>query len=201
MVCAALRIEARAARSALPDVQVARIGMRARSGRSLLAAGTGPVALIGFGGGLEAGVTVGDVVVATEIRTTAGQIFSCTGAELLAAALSDAGLRVRLAPIASSDSIVHGSARAELAAATGAAAVEMESAIVGRLIATRPYAVVRVIVDTVGSRIVRPSIAFDGVRAYRTLRAVARAVPSWAAGLDAHDTLSAPPVLIAKKVS
>jgi 4-hydroxy-3-methylbut-2-en-1-yl diphosphate reductase len=198
-VCAALRIEARAAKSALPGVPVTRVGMRAGNGHVL--ATDGPVALIGFGGGLDPSVAVGEVVVATEIRTPSGGVFGCADADALAAALSDAGLRVRLAPVAGSDSIVHGSARAALAASSGAVAVDMESAIVGALVGERRYAVVRVIVDTASSRIARPSIISDGLRAYRTLKVVARALPSWAAGLDQHDTLSVPPGLIAKRVS
>jgi 4-hydroxy-3-methylbut-2-enyl diphosphate reductase len=183
LVCAALRVEARAARAVLavdPSSAVVRVGMRAAAARLI---GAGPVALIGFGGGLDPAIEVGDVVVATGIVTTAGADVECAGTEALAASLRSAGLRVHVTPIAASTRIVHGAARGQLAAATGAGAVDMESAVLGTLVGGRPFAVVRVIVDTPSRRLTRLSMLPDGLHAYRTLREVARALPGWAAQL------------------
>jgi 4-hydroxy-3-methylbut-2-enyl diphosphate reductase len=183
VVCAALRIEARAARSGLPGFSVSHVGMRARSATGRLGTG-GPVALIGFGGGLSPDATVGDVVVASEIVAVGAAPIPCAGATLLADLLRARGVTVQLAPIAASTRIVHGAARAQLAAATGAVAVDMESAVVGTQTLGRPFAVVRVIVDTPERRLTRLSTPIDGWHGYRTLREIARALPGWAAQLD-----------------
>jgi nucleoside phosphorylase len=188
LVCAALRIEMHAARSGLAGsaAAVARIGMRGRTTASAVGAISGPLALIGFGGGLDDSVSVGDIVVADQIRDGDRSI-PCAGSDLLAAVLIDAGLRVRVGSIASSERIVHGAARRELAASSRAIAVDMESAPLAGQLAGRPIAVVRVIVDTPARRLLRPSMLTDGLRGYRTLREIARLLPGWADQLYSQD--------------
>jgi len=178
-VCTALRVESAAVRG---SARVLRTGMgprrTARSMRRL--GGDGPVAMLGVAGGVAPTVQVGDVVVATEVR--AGDVaVRCPSAPLLAGELRRAGLRVHLGPIATSRSLLGKQALAELAA-TGVLAVDMESAVVGAAVgAGRPFAVVRVVTDTIAEPIWRPDIVGRGWRALRTLRAVVPVVASWAA--------------------
>ncbi len=202
LVCAALRIEAHAARSVLPTTPVVRIGMRARlvpasidiqqkSARRMGILGTEgrdsdhstPVVLIGFGGSLDPAINVGDVVVASRIETGNRAIY-CAGSAALGAILSDLGPQVHVAPITSSSRIVYGVERNRLAAITGAVAVDMESAVLGSYLGERPFAVVRVIVDTPHRRLIRTSLITDGIWAYRTLRDIALALPGWASHID-----------------
>jgi len=178
-VCTALRVESAAVRG---SARVLRTGMgQRRTARSMRRLGEdGPVAMLGVAGGVAPTVQVGDVVVATEVR--AGDVaVRCPSAPLLAGELRRAGLRVHLGPTATSRSLLGKQALAELAA-TGVLAVDMESAVVGAAVgADRPFAVVRVVTDTIAEPIWRPDIVGRGWRALRTLRAVVPVVASWAA--------------------
>ncbi len=178
-VCTALRVESAAVRG---SARVLRTGMgprrTARSMRRLSDAG--PVAMLGVAGGVAPTVQVGDVVVATEVR--AGDVaVKCPSAPLLAGELRRAGLRVHLGPIATTGTLLGKDALAALAA-TGALAVDMESAAVGAAVGGhRPFAVVRVVTDTIAEPLWRPDIVARGWRALRTLRAVVPVVEKWAA--------------------
>jgi hypothetical protein len=93
--------------------------------------------------------------------------------------LRRAGLRVHTGPIVSVPRIVVGAERARLAA-TGALAVDMESAWLARGCADRPWAVVRTILDTPDRDLHRPlATATGALRAYRALAQVAAALSQW----------------------
>ena len=170
----ALRVESVAARGA---ARVIRTGMGPRrTARSMrrVDLGTGPVAMLGVAGGVDPAVQVGDVVVASEVRSSAGT-FTCASAPLLAGELRRAGFRVHLGPIATVDSL-----RSKPPA--GVLAVDMESAAVAAAVgAERPFAVVRVITDTTAQPLWRPSVVRRGSRALRTLRSAVPIVATWAA--------------------
>ncbi|MDQ1685162.1 MAG: 4-hydroxy-3-methylbut-2-en-yl diphosphate reductase [Frankiaceae bacterium] len=180
-ICTALRVESAAVR-APAATRVVRTGMGPRrAARSLGRLGdNGPVAMLGVAGGVAPTVQVGDVVVATEVRH-ADRAVTCPSAPLLAGELRRAGFRVHLGPIATSDSLLGKEKLAELAS-TGVLAVDMESAVVGAAVGgERPFAVVRVVTDTIAEPIWRPDIVGRGWRALRTLRAVVPFVGRWAA--------------------
>jgi 4-hydroxy-3-methylbut-2-enyl diphosphate reductase len=187
-VCTALRVESRAVRGPLRSdgsVRTLRTGMGPRrTGRSMQRlALDGPVAMLGVAGGVAPTVQVGDVVVATEVRS--GDLaVTCPSAALLAGELRRAGLRVHLGPIATTSSVLGKDALAALAT-TGALAVDMESAVVGAATlhpagGGRPFVVVRVITDTIAAPVWRPDIVRRGWRALRTLRQVTPVVQRWA---------------------
>ncbi len=118
-------------------------------------------------------------MVATEVRDDRGRIL-LRGAAPLAAELRRRGLRVRTGPMLSVDHIVGGARDRERLAATGALAVDMESAAVVRAAPDVPTAVVRVIVDTAFAPVARLSTVPHGVRALRVLRKVGPALSQWA---------------------
>jgi 4-hydroxy-3-methylbut-2-enyl diphosphate reductase len=168
VVLAPLRIEAallgRAGR-------VRRTGMGpARARRAAEAVGAEParaVAVAGFCGALDPGLAPGDLVVATEVRGD-GPPRPCPAAPLLAAELRRAGLRVHLGPILSTARIVRGGERRR-ARATGAIAVDTESAWLAAAAGGRPLAVVRAVVDAPGRELLRPGAGLDALRAARSL--------------------------------
>jgi 4-hydroxy-3-methylbut-2-enyl diphosphate reductase len=182
LVAAPLRLEAMALRRGLPRDAVLRTGMGpARSARSVPALTSrqpNALAIAGFGGALTDDVAPGDVVVATEVRT-ADTVRTCPSAPLLAAALRATGLTVHTGPIHSSDHIVHGAQRAELASA-GALAVDMESAFLAEAAGDGPLAVIRVVVDTPSKPLISPATVSGGFTAYKALAAIGPALQAWA---------------------
>jgi len=92
------------------------------------------------------------------------------------------GLRVRSGPILTHDHVVGGVDEREELARTGALAVDMESADIASAFAHRnvPVAVVRVIVDTAATPLLRPATLVSGVRALRVLRRLGPALSEWA---------------------
>jgi 4-hydroxy-3-methylbut-2-enyl diphosphate reductase len=88
--------------------------------------------------------------------------------------------RVHVGPVASADHLVHGAERGELAR-RGAVAVDMESAWLAPAAAGRPFAVLRVVLDTPAREIWRPLATLaGGVAAWRALRRAAPALALWA---------------------
>jgi 4-hydroxy-3-methylbut-2-en-1-yl diphosphate reductase len=193
ILCTPMRVERAAVLAGDPGVRVVRTGMGAQRTlrrRSRLA-GDGPVAVLGVAGGLAPQVRPGDVVVASEVR--AGDLhFHCPSAIVLAGALRRAGLRTHVGPVVSSLGLVSGHERAALAA-TGALAVDMETAQLAEVCAGRPFAVVRAIVDTADAPLARLGTARRGVVALQALRRAAPVVAQWAAAVGDRDIVLASP--------
>jgi nucleoside phosphorylase len=183
LVVCALRIEKfalrrGAARNAAEGVTVLRTGMGpAAADRAVREALHDPelhgsaVLTTGFCAGLAPGMRPGDVVVAEDGHES----------EALAAALKAAGHTVHTGPLAESDHVVRGAERAALAA-TGAIAVDMESAAMRRAAlakGARHIAAARVVVDTPEYELVRVGTLRTGIIAFRVLRDLVPAFLDW----------------------
>jgi 4-hydroxy-3-methylbut-2-en-1-yl diphosphate reductase len=185
LVLAALRIEARALAPGLGDgATLRRTGVgpkRARAAAARLAGiAADAVAVAGFCGALDPALEPGDLVVATELRGPDGSM-ECPTATLLAGALRRRGLTVHEGPLASTPRLVRGAERARLHA-TGAIAVDMESAWLAQAAAGRPLAVVRAVLDTPARELHNPvALAGGTASAFRALRAAAGVLDAWGA--------------------
>ena len=85
-----------------------------------------------------------------------------------------------MGPVACADHVVHGAGRGMLAA-EGALAADMESAWLAPAAAGRPFAVVRVVLDSPALGLSRPLAVLSGaVAAWRSLRRIAPALTLWA---------------------
>ena len=182
LVITPLWIERVAVRRGLPDAQVLRSGMGAYRARStaLVAARipAGAVAVAGFCGAVTEGLCAGDVVVASQVRGPAG-VTACESASVVAALAALGIERVHVGPLASVDHLVRGAERSVLAA-EGALAADMESAWLATAAAGRPFAVLRVVLDTPAREGRSPLVALaDGIAAWRTLRRAASALTLW----------------------
>ena len=203
-VCAPLRVEASALRRGLraariPDaeVRVVRTGYGPARAAAWAAQetkdspGPGMLAVGGVGGALSADLSVGDVVVASRVSDGSVTI-ECPSAPLLAGELRRAGLRVKTGPVATVDRLIRQGEHAKLAA-TGAIAVDMESAPLLAAAAGGPAVVVRAISDTPGHPIVSPRTVSGGITALRSLRQAAPALARWAAAVGPRQVLLASP--------
>jgi len=183
LVVCALRIERfalrrGAARNAAEGVTVLRTGMGPTAAdRAVREALHDPelhgsaVLTTGFCAGLAPGMRPGDVVVAEDGHES----------EALAAALKAAGHTVHTGPLAESDHVVRGAERTALAA-TGAIAVDMESAAMRRAAlaeGARHIAAARVVVDTPEYELVRVGTLRTGIIAFRVLRDLVPAFLDW----------------------
>jgi 4-hydroxy-3-methylbut-2-en-1-yl diphosphate reductase len=205
LVAAPLSVEALAIRSVRPSFRVRTTGMgphRARAAVGGLSADPAlALAVLGFGGGLASGSKLCDVVVAHEVveldehgRPRAERI-ACHGSVALAQLLSQSGLSAQVGMVASVREIVTGGAR-ERMLASGAVAVDMESAWVAQAARGRPFAVVRVLSDTPERELRRrlpvgpplPTMA-DAVRVTVALRRVARALDEMVRASRLHTVL------------
>jgi 4-hydroxy-3-methylbut-2-en-1-yl diphosphate reductase len=199
VLCAPLRIEAAALRRGLADagissLPVERIGYgparAAASAARIAARGPGLLALGGVGGSLVGDLQPGDIVVATEVRVEHSSR-PCPAAPLLAGELARAGLRVRLGPVVTVDKLVRTDHAA--LAATGAIAVDMESAPLLAGLPDWPAVVVRAISDTPDQPVLSPRIVPGGIAALRSLRAAAPVLARWAAAVAPREVLLAGP--------
>ena len=166
--------------------KVRQTGMGAKRSRAAAAAlarenGDG-VLVLGFCGGLDAHSVPGEVVVAEQVLTAADEHdavapVACADADALAAAIERSGLAARTGSIVSVSRIAVGERRAQLLAG-GALAVDMESAWLAAGAAGRPFAVVRVVLDSPSHELLRPGALIGAMRASRALRRVTATVLS-----------------------
>jgi 4-hydroxy-3-methylbut-2-en-1-yl diphosphate reductase len=196
LVVTALRSEYAMLAGRVPGGTVTRCGMGADKVAAWLPrlATLAPDAIVvaGVAGGLDSTLRPGDVVVATEVRDERGRILQRAAAPL-AAELRRMGLRVRTGPIVSCDHVVGGGVERQRLAATGALAVDMESAAIARAAAGIPTAVVRVIVDTAYSPVARLATVPAGARALFTLRKLGPGLRRWADLIGPRRVLLAAP--------
>jgi 4-hydroxy-3-methylbut-2-enyl diphosphate reductase len=150
------------------------------------------VAVAGLCGAVDSELASGDVVVATSLLDEGGARHPVPGARLLLRALRQAGLRAHAGPVVTVDRVAGPSSRAALRA-TGALAVDMESARVAAALDGRPVAVLRVVVDAPGNGLVDLRTLRDGPRALLALRRAAPVLDGWRRALGARRVLLASP--------
>jgi len=198
-ICAPLSLEARALRRGLAEnhehITVTRTGygpVRAAAAAARIAASHPEMLAIGgVGGGLSSDLRIGDLVVASEV-TDGVRSVSCASAPLVAGELRRAGLRVATGPIVTVDRLVRGYDHARLAA-SGAIAVDMESAPLLAGAAGNPAIVLRAISDTPEQPVFSPRIVAGGLAALRSLREAAPVLARWAAAVGKRRVLLASP--------
>lgn len=143
-----------------------------------------PVALLGIAHGLDPALRPGELVVATELRTTDGTAQrSLPAAALVARDLRRLGLAVRIGPVVSTSGALS-DAEAVRLLAEGAIAWDTESAWVARQLPDHPIAVVRVIADSGDGQAMAVLGSLLGVRA---------TLERWARASRSHDVLLASP--------
>lgn len=215
LVCAPLRIEARALRAGLDRRTVLRTGCGpARSARSAasLPAGEGTAVVVaGLGGGLAPGLRSGDVVVADELRGSSKSIHNgspccrsshcgtersadvhyghidCGNVPPLVDQLRQEGLRVHRGPVATADHVVLGAERAALAR-SGALAVDMESVELARGARDHSLTVVRVLLDTPDEPLIGAGLPRRLHRALHVLRLLGAPLDRWSQAARGRST-------------
>jgi 4-hydroxy-3-methylbut-2-en-1-yl diphosphate reductase len=140
----------------------------ARAGWLGPVAPAGQLILTGTCGAVDPSLRAGDVVVATEVRHRSS---SRPADSSVAETLRAHGIEVRVGPIVTSDRIL-GPREREALRESGALAVDLES------FWLEGAAVVRVVVDEAGRRLLHPRTLVAGVRALRSLRRVGSAIGS-----------------------
>jgi len=196
LVCAPLRVEARALRRGLGDRgEVIRTGYGpARAAEAAGRIGTSGHRALAVGGvaaGLTGDLRAGDLVVASEVTGT-GMAVACASAPLLAAELRRAGLRAQVGPVVTVDRLLRPGQHAA-AAAGGAIAADMESAPLLGGAAGRPAVVIRAISDTPDHPVVSPHTVTGGLAALRSLRLAGDALAAWSAACGTRQILLAAP--------
>jgi 4-hydroxy-3-methylbut-2-en-1-yl diphosphate reductase len=187
-VCVPLRSEWLALRGRV-DAAVADV---VRTGRSTGDRGTGPLLVAGLAGALVPGIGPGDLVVADEVRRGNGdEVVACPAAPLVAGALRRRGLTVHVGPVVTADHVVHDAAERRALAATGAIAVDTESALL--MAGGGSDVVVRAVVDTPDRPLLRPGTLVRGPRALAALRTAGPAIEEWAAAVGDRELLLAGP--------
>jgi 4-hydroxy-3-methylbut-2-enyl diphosphate reductase len=187
LIAAPLRIEATLIASTARGARVRKTGMgpehaKAAAGRLVREPGTG-LLVLGFCGGLDAESVPGEVIVAETVSAASdeGHVperVVCVDAEDLTATLRARGMSVRSGEIVCVSKLALGERRAQLLAG-GALAVDMESVWLAAGAAGRPFAVVRVVLDSPSHELLRPQAVGGAVRAARALRRVAGALREW----------------------
>jgi 4-hydroxy-3-methylbut-2-enyl diphosphate reductase len=140
--------------------------------------------VLGFCGGLDGHSRPGDVIVAEEVLATADEGHDpararCDGVTRLAGALRGAGMKVRTGPIVGVGKIATGERREQLRA-MGALGCDMESPWLAAGAAGRPFAVVRVVLDSPSHELFRIQAVRGALKAAQALRHTAAvALQSW----------------------
>lgn len=174
----------------MPDVSVRKTGMgpaRARAAAGTLARAPGETLLVlGFCGGLDRESVPGEVIVAQEVYAAVDeghpeQRVRCEPAPGLVDRLTGRGLKVRTGSVVCVSRLALGERRAELHTG-GAIAVDMESVWLAAGADGRPFAVVRVVLDSPRHELMRVGAAGGALRAARALRRVAGALHEWPGG-------------------
>jgi 4-hydroxy-3-methylbut-2-enyl diphosphate reductase len=190
LIAVPLRVEAALISSAARGARVRTTGMgptRARSASGELARATADGLLVlGFCGGLDATSVPGEVIVGEEVyavdeQDRPAERVACTHAHELVTLLAGRGMKVRSGKIVCVSRLALGEQRVRLHAG-GAIAVDMESVWLAPGAGERPFAVVRVVLDSPNHELLRPQAAVGAVRAARALRRVAGALHEWAPG-------------------
>ncbi|TDW21847.1 4-hydroxy-3-methylbut-2-enyl diphosphate reductase [Kribbella kalugense] len=174
-----------------------------RTGRSKGTPIQGPLLIAGLAGALTDDIAPGDLVVASEIRYSgrtvprdegggqAGRVVESFAAGLVAGELRRLGLTVHVGPIVTTDHVVESAAERAALAATGAIAVDTESALLagddGQTI------VVRAIVDNPTQPLKRLGMPARGLKALAQLRRAAPAINAWSAATAERELLLAGP--------
>lgn len=187
LIAAPMRVEAALISSAARGARVRKTGMGpSRSKASAAELAREPAAallVLGFCGGLDGGSVPGEVIVAEELYAASDEghleePVACETAGELLTMLAGRGMKVRPGRIACVSRLALGERRGELHD-QGAIAVDMESVWLAAGAASRPFGVVRVVLDSPSHELLRPQAAAGAVRAARALRAVARSLHEW----------------------
>lgn len=184
LLAAPMRIEARLVGSGARGAHVHRTGMGPRNAsaaaQALRQLPGDALMVVGFCGALERHLQPGEIVVADRVYATddeghAEASVLCAGADQVAGALTESGLSVHVAPIVCVGKLALGERREQLRRA-GAAAVDMESVWLWPGAGQRPFAVVRVVLDTPERELLRPQMVPVALRAGAVLRKTASAL-------------------------
>jgi len=214
LVCAPLRLEARAVGRGLRDSGRAAGAGRGAQPPTVLRTGYGPrraadradtvrrgpfgmLAITGTGAGLAPELAPGDLVVATEVTSVGGgpadgPALRSPSAPLLAGELRRAGLRAHTGRVATVDHLVRRDERDQLLR-KGLLAADMESAQLAMAAEGRPLTVIRAISDTADHRLLHPATVTGGLAALRSLRAAGPVLDRWAAACAPRRVLLAGP--------
>jgi nucleoside phosphorylase len=190
LVAAPLRIEAALISSAARSAVVRKTGMgphRAKAAAADLAAHAGAAMLVlGFCGGLDTTSVPGEVIVAEDVYAAtdeghAEERVSCDLTDQLVQRLTGLGMKVRTGDVVCVSKLALGERRAQLHAG-GAIAVDMESVWLAAATGSRPFGVVRVVLDSPEHELMRLGAAAGALRAAIALRRVAGALHEWTLG-------------------
>jgi 4-hydroxy-3-methylbut-2-enyl diphosphate reductase len=190
LVAAPLRIEAALISSAARSAVVRKTGMgpdRAKAAAEELAADAGGAMLVlGFCGGLDTTSVPGEVIVAEDVYAAtdeghAEERVSCDLTSQLVQRLTGLGMKVRTGHVVCVSKLALGERRAQLHAG-GAIAVDMESVWLAAGTGSRPFGVVRVVLDSPKHELMRLGAAASALRAAIALRRVAGALHEWTPG-------------------
>jgi 4-hydroxy-3-methylbut-2-enyl diphosphate reductase len=140
------------------------------------------VAVVGVCGAVSPVLRAGDVVCATELRRVDAEPVEAPDSALLVDALRRRGLRVHVGSILCVDRILPpGDLRA--LRDEGVLGVDMESAWLAEAADDRPFAVIRVVLDTGERGLFDPRTLPAAVRAWRSMRLSGDGLAEWAAEL------------------
>jgi 4-hydroxy-3-methylbut-2-enyl diphosphate reductase len=180
-VLAPLYVEAVAVRRSLSEARVVRTGAGPRRSQSaafrLAGSADSALAVAGLCGGLDPELQPGDVIVASELQGGKGA-HKLADPEALVDAIRALGTAARLGPIRSEGHTARGAEREQLRE-SGAIAVDTESRWLAEAAGDRPFAVLRVVVDTPHRELLRLGTIPNGLRALATLRRIAPALETW----------------------